>query len=219
MPIQAINYNHPNNKPAFTGYVDKSVVKLLNKTVDEIGDFAVQEAKLTGKPANLDQYCNAIKTRENILNTLRSFMEKLHPNTALKYENGGGLFIKNKKLGVGFNFINRNRSDLFVDHNVIGVYNPQYHPSFDFSVTRLEELNTFSKSLNEIDSKILDKQTFKNYIDKACKKVSNISIFPETRIKRLGKQADKIAEEFNESGNWENKFTLIHKSAKKNNKN
>ena len=35
MSIQPINYSQPSNKPAFTGYVDKSVVKLLDKNIDK----------------------------------------------------------------------------------------------------------------------------------------------------------------------------------------
>lgn len=210
MSIQPINYSQPNNKPAFTGYIDKSVIKLINKRVAEISEHSIENAKLFDRKVDIDSVCEAIKKRTLILDNLKNFMAPLHHDTALKYKPNEhssllDLFIENKKLKSKFRFTYDN-NDGNIYPNVICVEKPKS--------TDLSKILIFSERLNKVNPKELDEQTFKNFTNYITKKAKNISFFPEFRLKRLGKKADKIAKEFRQPEIWQDKLLVIHREAK-----
>ena len=210
MSIQPINYSQPSNKPAFTGYVDKSVVKLLDKNIDKISKHSIEVAKSSGEKVDIDSVCNAIKKRNQILDNLKKFMAPLHHDTALKYKPNKlssllDLFIENKKLKSKFRFTYDN-NDGNIYPNVICVEKPKS--------TDLSEILIFSERLNKVNPKELDEQTFKNFTIYITKKAKNISFFPEFRLKRTGKKINKIAKELGQPEIWEDKLLVVHREDK-----
>lgn len=209
MSIQPINYSQPNNKPAFTGYVDKSVVKLLDRRVNKISERNIEVAKLFGGKADINSVCEAIKKRTQILDNLKKFMAPLHHDTALKYkpsEFGPSFFIQNKKLKSKFKFCHYSYNAGYIYNNWIDIKAPTEGTLYSFL--------TFIENLSKVDSKEVNRHTFKQYTDYITKKAKNISFFPKFRLKRLGKKADKIAKEFRQPEIWQDKLLVIHREAK-----
>lgn len=205
--IQPVSYN---NKPAFTGYVDKSVIKLLDKNVDKTSKHSIEYAKLFGEKVDIDLVRKALKKRSQILDNLKKFMAPLHHDTALKYNSNKfpSFFIENKKLKSKFRFIYPDSNNTGeIGYDIINVGRPK-------DPTSLSDILKFSDNLNKVDSKEVDRYTLKHYTNYITQKAKNISFFPEFRLKRLGKKVNKIAKEFGQSEIWQDKLLVVHREAK-----
>ncbi len=79
-PISPVN----NNRPSFSGCVHKSVIKLVNQSVNsEIRDV-LEHANRTHKPVDTFELENVKWLGNSIINNLKEVMSKFHPATVLK---------------------------------------------------------------------------------------------------------------------------------------
>ena len=191
MQISPINSNYQTKNTNFKGTVDKSVVKYFKEFQK---DAIRRKLPNEWKTADIEHLTAKLPV---ILQQLKDFMAKLHPDTKLVVEkrcNWRDWSLYNTKLKTCtlanfedpgefiYSFKARKRH---IDDK------KQWHDDMEFQ--KVEEL---VKQLIKNDPKEIDKRIFDNYISSIANDASNAGFFKDFSINRRIEKAQKYSKEF-----------------------
>lgn len=219
MNVQPISLaqQHNNSQPAFKGYVDKPVKKIIKNLTQINMDAVVKEANEADEVVDVQKLQDVITKGTAVLQKFNHFMEYLHEKTVLTLNNTGkNLVVKNEAMGteVGFTYfysIRNNTGRIDPAYNRIDAFSPSLDELYAW---RLEELNKLANTLVKAPNKEkIDGYLFKQYTKKITEQANNTSFFAGLKTKRNGKKADKLAPEFNQPTGWLDKLLEIRNGA------
>lgn len=219
MNVQPINMSTPqhNSQPSFNGYVDKPVIKIINKLAQKEMNAIVKTYNQANKKVNVKDLQKVKSLWKNSLKKLNLYMERLHKKSALTLDkNKQELVIKNKDLDTEVGFYNFDTSKS--GHVCKGGIN-EFGYCIDASSAYLKDLtlkitsdlaNTLYKSKKHSE---IDKFLFEQYTKEISKQADSTSFFAGLKTKRNGKKADKLAPEFGQPTGWLDKLLEIRNNA------
>ncbi len=219
MNVQPISFaqQHNNSQPTFNGYVDKSVIKIINKLAKKEMNAIVKTSNQANEKVNVKDLQKVKSLWKNSLKKLNLYMERLHKKSVLTLDNDKGkLVIKNKDLDTEVDFYNFDAEAS--GHICKGGIN-EFCNCIDASSAYLKDLtlkiasdlaDTLYKSKKHSE---IDKFLFEQYTKNLSKQADSTSFFAGLKTKRNGKKADKLAPEFNQPTGWLNKLLEIRNGA------
>lgn len=219
MNVQPINMSTPqhNSQPSFNGYVDKPVIKIINKLAQKEMNAIVKTYNQANEKVNVKDLQKVKSLWENSLKKLNLYMERLHKKSVLTLDNDKKkLVIKNKDLDTEINFYN---FDVEASGHICKGGINKYCDCIDASSAYLKYLtlkitndlaNTLYKSKKHRE---IDNFLFEQYTKKLSKQADSTSFFAGLKTKRNGKKADKLAPEFNQPTGWLDKLLEIRNNA------
>ena len=219
MNVQPINMSTPqhNSQPSFNGYVDKPVIKIINKLAQKEMNAIVKTYNQANEKVNVKDLQKVKSLWENSLKKLNLYMERLHKKSVLTLDNNKKkLVIKNKDLDTEIDFYNFDAEAS--GHICKGGIN-KFGDCIDASSAYLKDLtlkitndlaNTLYKSKKHRE---IDNFLFEQYTEKLSKQADSTSFFAGLKTKRNGKKADKLAPEFNQPTGWLDKLLEIRNNA------
>lgn len=85
MNVHPINMSAPqhNSQPSFNGYVDKPVIKIINKLAQKEMNAIVKTYNQANKKVNVKDLQNVKSLWENSLKKFSLYMERLHKKSVL----------------------------------------------------------------------------------------------------------------------------------------
>ena len=191
MQISPINSNYQTNNTNFKGTVDKSVVKYFKEFQK---DAIKRKSPNEWKTADIEHLTAKLPV---ILQQLKDFMAKLHPDTKLvvvKRCSWRDWSLYNTKLKT-CTLANFEDPGEFIHsfkarrHHIED--KKQWHDDMEFQ--KVEEL---VKQLIKNDPKEIDKRIFDNYISSIANDASNAGFFKDFSINRRIEKAQKYSKEF-----------------------
>lgn len=219
MNVHPINMSAPqhNSQPSFNGYVDKPVIKIINKLAQKEMNAIVKTYNQANEKVNVKDLQKVKSLWENSLKKLNLYMERLHKKSVLTLDNDKKkLVIKNKDLDTEINFYN---FDVEASGHICKGGINKYCDCIDASSAYLKDLtlkitndlaNTLYKSKKHRE---IDNFLFEQYTKKLSKQADSTSFFAGLKTKRNGKKADKLAPEFNQPTGWLDKLLEIRNNA------
>lgn len=219
MNVHQINMSAPqhNSQPSFNGYVDKPVIKIINKLAQKEMNAIVKTYNQANEKVNVKDLQKVKSLWENSLKKLNLYMERLHKKSVLTLDNDKKkLVIKNKDLDTEINFYN---FDVEASGHICKGGINKYCDCIDASSAYLKDLtlkitndlaNTLYKSKKHRE---IDNFLFEQYTKKLSKQADSTSFFAGLKTKRNGKKADKLAPEFNQPTGWLDKLLEIRNNA------
>lgn len=219
MNVQPINMSTPqhNSQPSFNGYVDKPVIKIINKLAQKEMNTIVKTYNQANEKVNVKDLQKVKSLWENSLKKLNLYMERLHKKSVLTLDNDKKkLVIKNKDLDTEIDFYN---FDVEASGHICKGGINKYCDCIDASSAYLKDLtlkitndlaNTLYKSKKHRE---IDNFLFEQYTEKLSKQADSTSFFAGLKTKRNGKKADKLAPEFNQPTGWLDKLLEIRNNA------
>jgi len=164
----------------FTGTVHKSVVKYINRAVQNAAERELEKANNNGKYIDIEPIIELQKKGKDLLQKLAEYMRTQHKDSVLKiklfrnlkaekYEYADGLFIENKTMGSDIR-ISDNKNNFWVDHTKDKVAIESEHLD-NFVITipsPVERSNTFkdmrgSVTIRGIDYENIDEKDLNNF--------------------------------------------------------
>ena len=219
MNVHPINMSAPqhNSHPSFNGYVDKPVIKIINKLAQKEMNAIVKTYNQANEKVNVKDLQKVKSLWENSLKKLNLYMERVHKKSVLTLDNDKKkLVIKNKDLDTEINFYN---FDVEASGHICKGGINKYCDCIDASSAYLKDLtlkitndlaNTLYKSKKHRE---IDNFLFEQYTKKLSKQADSTSFFAGLKTKRNGKKADKLAPEFNQPTGWLDKLLEIRNNA------
>ncbi len=205
----------------FNGYIDKPVMKIINKACKMEAQFIINDANVHAKKANPEQLGQLKDLHKSVIEKLDTFMKKLHPDTTLTLEDQKFIF-KNTKLnksldieiypdgGGGVDFY---RKTIDLENPAKEMRTRGYFNDSLLSLTQRVDLKRFEKFANnlteKVDAKLIDKAMFAQFTKEIKDQVSDAGLFGLLRTKRNIKKAGKIAPEFGDKTNWKEELNAI----------
>lgn len=216
-PISITTLQQNNNQPTFNGYVDRPVIKLIRGLTQSSMDNVVREANMNSKKVSVRKLQDVKVMGDAIIEKFNHFMENLHKNSVLTFDNKRTeLIIKNKNLGTDVNFCkyepaSKNTGMIDADFRRIDAYAPSI---IGLSFKDLQQFNTLANVLVKAPHKeMIDQYLFNRFAKNITKQANNTSFFAGLKTKRNGKKADKLAPEFNQPTGWLGKLLEIRNKA------
>lgn len=219
MNVHPINMSAPqhNSQPSFNGYVDKPVIKIINKLAQKEMNAIVKTYNQANEKVNVKDLQNVKSLWKNSLKKFSLYMERLHKKSVLTLDKDKRkLVIKNKDLDTEIDFYNFDAEAS--GHICKGGIN-KFGDCIDASSAYLKDLtlkitndlaNTLYKSKKHRE---IDNFLFEQYTEKLSKQADSTSFFAGLKTKRNGKKADKLAPEFNQPTGWLDKLLEIRNNA------
>lgn len=202
MRIDNINGNNISNK----GYLDKSVMKYFEKTQKNvhknISRFYVEDR-------HVEDFKQLTKLMSSTLILLQDFVEKLHPQTALKikqkkFSGFNDFYFENSKTGSMVKLYGNDLSTPFIDESNSTPY---------YSKFVIEKVKNWAISLTK-HSPDVDSLLFEQMICEMKNDAKDLSIFGSIKNIINSKKADKLAPEFGAEPIYTNMFAEIRNKAK-----
>ncbi len=191
MQISPINSNYQNNNTNFKGTVDKSVVKYLKEFQK---DAIRRKGACEWETADIKHLTTKLPV---ILQQLKDFMAKLHPDTKLtvkKSHSWRNWILDNTKL----------KTSTLANHEYAGAFIHSFnarksHDNIDkqwHDIREFKKVEEYVELFVKQNPKEFDKHIFDNYISSIAYDASQRGIFKEFSINRRIKKAHDCSKEF-----------------------
>lgn len=182
--------NSTNSQPNFNGYVDKSIIRIVNKAT--IGSLRENYKNYTrsGTPVNEKALKKIVDNSKNILEKLNEYMSKFHKDTYLTYDYDNSFILKNKKLkGASYSL-----AKVFEGYHHKSIFSESGPLDFkNLGNGILYSIESFVRGLNPDRAEQIDKYMFEKFARSATD-----TFFPM----RNARKADKLAKEFKAETGW-----------------
>lgn len=192
MDVKSVGY-----KPAFTGYVDKSVIKLVDKAVKYGIEGTARHSK---EKVSIESLQQIVERGNKIKETFNDIVKDAHPKTRLcVIDSQVGLFRRQRR----YQFNLGNSALKCSTDNKKQALEIYWFDDKSFPLDIMENLGKFSENLKtSVNAKEVDSELFKAFLNKlyaaAQEPASKISRWFNNR-KAL--KAQKLAEEFGADAN------------------
>ncbi len=196
MKIQQVQTN--TTQPVFNGYVNKNVIKIINIAVDNTADSIIRKANQNREKINQADFLNIRERRDEVLQKLDIFMEKLHKKTSLNVDMFGDLVFENSKLG------RQNR--------LLYMKAPYIPDDLDkLGMKQIDNINNFADTLLAMPNPDeIDKELFHSFAERKSQTAKNTSLLGKLNIWLTAKKLNRLAKEFGAEAGWYEKLDKIH---------
>lgn len=193
MDVKSVGY-----KPVFTGYVDKSVISLVDKAVKYGIEGTARHSK---EKVSIESLQKIVERGNKIKETFNDIVKDAHPKTRLSVEGSEEDILISRDGTYKFNLENSILKHSTDNKEHVLKLSWLYNKLFPLDV--IKELEKFSKNLKtSVNAKEVDSELFKAFLNKlyaaAQEPASKISRWFNNR-KAL--KAQKLAEEFGADAN------------------
>lgn len=228
MNVQQVNLftqQQNNNRPSFKGYVDRSVIDLINHATANSINSVVKKANTNNSKVNTTELLELKNFGTNIIIKLTNFMKKFHKDTTLIVEDRG-LHIANSELGtkLSFNSGNDSKNSGKIFQTLIDIKDPASNMKMRgvyreidterLTLTDLENLDNFANQTRAlVDADAVDKQLFQNFTDAIALDAKKTSLLGKIKLLINARKADKVAAEFGGTPDWKTRLTTIREEA------
>ena len=188
MKINPINNNYQSNNTNFKGSVDKSVVKYLKEFQK---DAVRRKPPRAWKTIEIDLLALRLPV---ILQQLKDFMAKLHPDTKLVARESNGyryLELKNTKLNDVNTLVYKDEFGYLQARKDRQHWEKQWHDYNEF-----EKVEKWTELFLKEDPKQLDKNLFYAFIDNIEYDASQGGLFKDYFLNKKIKKAQETSKEF-----------------------
>lgn len=222
-PINLSTQNSRNNQQSFKGYVDRSVVDIINAATSNSIKAIVKESNAQRKKVSPEKLEQIKDFSLDMLRQLSAFMKKFHPKTFLAVDNKQ-LYIENQQIMTRIGINNSGPIFSTVSKNNINISSPiskmkriGMYKEIDkdsLAMENLLEMAKFTKCLIEtVEPKTVDKQLFENFVEEISRDAKKTSLWGKFLLILNAKKADKVAPSFGEPIGWKGKLSAIRDEA------